>query len=86
MTTATNVQVVNFLGVTLDLFTKPHTKALPNRRYVNNESNHPPTILNNLHKSIQFRLTISSTKGIFDDKIKYIKALAQSKQSKIQNN
>lgn len=64
--------------MTLDLFPghyKPYNKDLHNHRYVNNESNHPHTILNNLHKFVQFRLPAnSSNKEIVDNKINYIKA------------
>lgn len=83
ITTTTNTKVTNFLDVTLDLNNgcyKPYTKDLCNIKYVSKLSNHPKTILDNLHKSVQFRLsTNSSNKDVFDKaKTKHTEALELS--------
>jgi len=60
ITVNTNVKIVNFLDVTLDLndgsykpFSKPDNKPV----YVHAESNHPPAIKKNIPKMINDRLS-----------------------------
>ena len=67
----TNLKVVNFLDLTLNLFTgkygpynKPDNKPL----YINVNSNHPPNIIKNLPESISRRINkLSSDKTVFDN-------------------
>lgn len=58
----------------------PYNKELYNHIYIRKESNHRQGILNNLHKSVQLRLsTNSSYKYIFDKyRTKYVDALFKS--------
>ena len=61
---------VIFLDVTLstDGSHKPYKKPNNSLKYVNKASNHPPSILRNIHSSIQKRLnTISSSEVEFDE-------------------
>ena len=78
-----NMTKANFLDVTLDLengkygpYRKPNDQPL----YVNRESNHPPTVLNQIPRSINKRLSaISSTEQEFARAAPmYQKALADS--------
>ena len=70
ITIEANKKVVNFLDVTLDLnkntfqpFKKPNDTPL----YVNSKSNHPPSVIRNIPKGINKRLsTLSSNKEIFE--------------------
>lgn len=58
ITTNTNTKVITFLDVTFDLsksMYKPCTKDLHNHRYIDRRSNHHQRILDNLHKSVQYR-------------------------------
>ena len=70
---------VNFLDVTLgtDGSYKPYKKPNGTTKYVNKTSNHPPSILKNIPKSIQRRLnTITSSEDEFGGaKHEYQKAL-----------
>ena len=71
ITIETNLKIVNFLDVTLDLSDGkfyPYRKPNDQPMYIHRESNHPPTIIKQLHKSISKRIsTISSDKKIFDE-------------------
>ena len=64
-----NLKVVDYLDVTFDLRNgsfKPYRKPNNDSRYVNASSNHPPTIIKHIPKSISQRLsTISSDKQTF---------------------
>ena len=63
ITIEANKKVVNFLDITLDLRTeiyKPYKKPNSNLTYVHKQSNHPPSIIRNLPKSINKRLSINS--------------------------
>ena len=73
---------VNFLDATLgtDGSYKPHKKPNGTTKCVNKASNHPPSILKNIPKSIQKRLnTISSSEDEFGGaKDEYQKALKEA--------
>ena len=70
ITVEANTTKVNFLDVTLDLRSEkfyPYMKEGNIPLYVHKESNHPPSILKNIPKSINKRLSeISSDKESFD--------------------
>ena len=70
ITVEANTTKVNFLDVTLDLRSEkfyPYMKEGNIPLYVHKESNHPPSILKNIPKSINKRLPeISSDKESFD--------------------
>ena len=70
ITIDTNMKIVNFLDVTLDLNTGKHYPfRKPNDQpvYISKHSNHPPTILKNLPGAICRRLSdLSSDEHIFD--------------------
>ena len=56
-------KVVDFLDITLDLRTeiyKPYKKLNSNLTYIHKQSNHPPSIIKNLPKSINTRLSTNS--------------------------
>ena len=65
-----NLKIVNFLDICMDLdadtykpFIKPNTTPL----YIHSQSNHPPTVIKNLHAGINKRLSsISCNKDVFD--------------------
>ena len=71
ITIETNTTTANFLDVTLNLnngtyipYKKPNDRPL----YVHVESNHPPSVIRQIPKSINHRLRrISSTKEAFDN-------------------
>ena len=73
ITIQANMKIVDFLDVTLNLndgtfkpFMKPNDFPL----YVNSNSNHPPSILKNIPKSVNRRLSkISSNEQVFKDSI-----------------
>ena len=78
-----NLKTVDFLDVTFDLDNnvyKPFRKENSKPTYINKHSNHPPSILKQLPKSLEKRISeTSSTKGIFDESIKpYKDALKES--------
>ena len=78
-----NLKTVDFLRVTFDLgknVYKPFRKENNKPIYLNKHSNHPPSILKQLPKSIEKRISeTSSNKGIFDESIKlYKNALKES--------
>ena len=70
ITIETNLKVVNFLDVTLDLNTgtyRPYAKPNSNPIYVNVDSNHPPNIIKQIPSMIANRISrISSNKDTFD--------------------
>ena len=83
ITAQVNHQLVNFLDITLDLtngkftpYRKPNNEPL----YVNSRSNHPPSIIKQIPKSINQRLlTLSSDQQSFEEsKPFYENALKQS--------
>ena len=78
-----NLKTLNFLDITFDLQNnvyKPYRKANDKPTYINKNSNHPPSILKQLTKSIEKRLSeTSSSKDIFDKSLKlYQDALKDS--------
>ena len=75
--------MVNFLDVTLDLnhqSHKPYQKPNSPLVYVHTQSNHPPSIIENIPKSVNRRLSeLSSTEEIFNQSVgPYQKALEDS--------
>jgi len=66
----TNLTAVNFLDVNLNLTSglyKPYRKPNDKPVYINRLSNHPPSIIKNIPKAIQKRIsTLSSNKETFD--------------------
>ena len=76
-----NICVVNFLD-TLDLINiyKPYWKPNGNPVYINKNSNHPPTVLRQLAKSVSKRISeTSSNEQIFKESIPiYEEALKKS--------
>ena len=63
ITIEANKKVVDFLDITLDLRTdiyKPYKKPNSNLTYIHKQSNHPPSIIKNLPKSINKRLSTNS--------------------------
>ena len=78
-----NLKTADFLDVTFDLDNnayKPFRKDNNQPIYINKHSNHPPSILKQLPKSIEKRISeTSSNKDIFDESIKpYKDALKES--------
>ena len=69
-----NLKTVDFLDVTFDLDNnvyKPFRKEKSKPIYINKHSNHPPSILKQLPKSIEKRISETpSNKDIFDESIK----------------
>ena len=65
----TNLMIVNFLDVTLNLNTgthEPYNTLNNNPLYININSNHPPKIIKNLPENIQKRISkLSSSTRIF---------------------
>ena len=63
ITIEANKKVVDFLDITLDLraeIYKPYKKPNSNLTYIHKQSNHPPSIIKNLPKSINKRLSTNS--------------------------
>ena len=78
-----NHKIVDFLDVTFDLDSgifKPFIKPNDSPLYINNLSNHPPSILKNLPASVNRRLSnISSNEGVFSEALPpYKNALSDS--------
>ena len=78
-----NMEVVNFLDVTLDLATssfQPYKKPNNSILYINNQSNHPNCIKNNIPTMVNKRLSqLSSNEEAFNTaKWDYEEALARS--------
>ena len=58
-----NEKVVDFLDITLNMRTaiyKPYKKQKSNLTYIHKQVNHPPSIIKNLPKSINKRLSTNS--------------------------
>ena len=66
-----NMKTVNYLDVTLNLENstyRPYQKENNQIKYINTESNHPPSIIKQLPLSIESRLSLlSSSEEIFND-------------------
>ena len=63
ITIEANKKVADFLDITLDLRTaiyKPYKKPNRNLKYIHKQSIHPPSIIKNLPKSINNRLSTNS--------------------------
>ena len=78
-----NMKTVNYLDVTLNLENstyRPYKKENNQIKYINIESNHPPSIIKQLPLSIESRLSsLSSSEEIFNDSvISYQDALDKS--------
>ena len=78
-----NLLLANFLDVSLDMKTckfKPFRKPLDKPLYINTKSNHPPTIIKEIPKMVQKRLSqLSSTVDEFENaKPDYCEALSKS--------
>ena len=83
ITIETNIRVVNFLDTIFDLINiiyKPYQKPNDNPVYINKNSNHPPTVLRQLAKSVSKRISeTSSNEQIFKESIPiYEEALKKS--------
>ena len=83
ITALTNQQRTDFLDITFNLANNTYkTYRKPNDKpfYINNSSNHPPSILRELPNSINKRInTLSCDKGTFDAAaLEYNKALRRS--------
>ena len=81
---AVNKKIVNFLDVTLNLETglfEPYMKENNTIFYVHNKSNHPPSILKNIPKNIENRLSkISSNEEVFMTAIPPYQAALEASQ------
>ena len=68
-----NMKTVNYLDVTLNLENstyRPYQKENNQIKYINTESNHPPSIIKQLPLSIESRLSLlSSSEEIFNDSV-----------------
>ena len=83
ITIETNIRVVNFFDTTFDLINniyKPYRKPNDNPVYINKNSNHPPTVLRQLAKSVSKRISETySNEQIFKESISiYKEALKKS--------
>ena len=69
-----NKKVTDFLDITLDLHTgsyKPYKKPNDTINYIHCQSNHPPSIIKNLPKGIEIRLSNNSANAdIFQKAVK----------------
>ena len=64
ITIETNIPVANFLDTFFDLINdiyKPYRKPNDNSVYINKSSNHPPTVLRQLAKSVSKRISETSS-------------------------
>ena len=81
ITSKTNLKIVDYLDVTFDLQNnsyKPHRKPNNLPVYIHKHSNRPPTILNELPKTIAKRISdLSSSENIFHDAIPVYKEALQ---------
>ena len=70
ITTTVNIKCVEFLDVTMDLRTgkrTPYRKPLDTPTYVNSSSCHPPSVIKQIPRAVQKRLSnLSSSKDEFD--------------------
>ena len=83
ITTKTNLKVVQFLDIELDLINdtyRPYRKPNDNPMYINVSSNHPPSIIKQIPESINRRLSsLSSSREVFLNNIQsYREALKKS--------
>ena len=83
ITVETNLKVVDYLDITLDLGKKefrPYSKPGSSHQYVHKQSNHPPTVIKQIPISIQTRLSsISSNETVFNQhKTEYENALKEA--------
>ena len=83
LTIQCNREVVNFLDFTLNLENstyRPYVKDNNKTIYVNTESNHPPSIIKQLPKSVELRLSkLSANKEICKNSVKpYNEALTKA--------
>ena len=83
ITIETNIRTVNFLETTFNIMNntyKPYRKPNDEPLYINKHSNHPPSVLRQLPKSISKRISeISSSQEIFKQSVPiYEKALKDS--------
>ena len=83
ITIETNIRIVNVLDTTFDLINdiyKSYRKPNDNPVYINENSNHPPTVLQQSAKSVSKRISeTSSNEQIFKESITiYEKALKKS--------
>ena len=73
ITIETNIRVENFLDTTIDLINniyKPYHKPNDNPVYINKNLNHPPTVLQQLAKSVSKRISeTSSNEQMFKESI-----------------
>ena len=80
---SSNIKIVNFLGVTLNLSNntyKPFLKTDQYPSYINVNSNHPKTIIKQAPKAVKLRIrNLSANKKIFQESSKiYMDALKNS--------
>ena len=77
ITIACNLKSVDFLDVTFDLINntyRPYRKPNNKPQYINKHSNHPPTVLKQIPKSIEKRISENSSNvDVFDESIKIYK-------------
>ena len=79
----TNIKTVNFLDITFDLTTRsyrPYRKPNSNMVYLHVDSDHPPTVIRSVPKTVETRLSLlSSSEEIFnEEKRPYEDALKNS--------
>ena len=58
-----NLKIIDYLDITFDLTTglfKPYNKTNNIPRYVNAKSNHPPSLLKEILKSVSKRISLNS--------------------------
>ena len=82
ITTKTNLKVVQFLDIELDLINntyRPYKKLNDNPMYINVNSNHPPTIIKQIPSSINRRLSnFIRSRSLFKNIQPYREALKKS--------
>ena len=83
ITVEANIKSVDFLDITFDLNSntyKPYNKPSNNILYIHNESNHPPSVIKQLPKSVDNRISKNSSNAtIFNENIgPYVDALKAS--------
>ena len=83
ITVKMNLKVADFLDIHFEIVQgiyKPYKKLKDKPLYINKNSNHPPTVIKQIPKSIPKLISdISSSKAIYDQNISYYKdALRQS--------
>ena len=83
ITTLHNIKICDFLDVRMDLTsgtTRPFRKKNDQPLYINTSSNHPPSVLKSVPKTVETRISmLSSTEEIFEEeKMVYQRALQNS--------